>query len=186
MKNKPRVTIDDEIAALIPILADCDINVKMSQHQQNAFFSPYLPSPSQRTAGLLSNTKLSINDIIELYTKGATYYFTDNSDLIRIYDSVYKYVALWAKRSHVMMDDPMPPIEDFVNMDDFLSHIYPDYVVAKATIDNYKPHVEPKRTFRRRLLDDVSLEVPQHKGVPTSRYVSLMDKFHARAWENAT
>lgn len=186
MIKKPRVTIDDEIAALIPILADCDYNVKMSQHQQNAFYSPYLPNPSAMTAGMLTTTKLSINDIIDLYVKGGTFYLADTRDYIRIYEAVHKYVALWAKRSHVMVDDPLPPIEDFVNMDDFLSKIFPDYVVVKASEENYKPYKAPKRTFRRRLLDDVSLDLPEHKGVPTGRYVSLMDQFHARAWENAT
>lgn len=185
MIKKPRVTIDDEIAELIPILADCDINVKMSQHQQNAFYSPYLPSPSSRTAGMLTSTKLSINDIMELYVKGGTFYLMDSRDYIRIYETVQKYIALWAKRSHVMVDDPMPPIEDFVNMDDFLSTIFPDYIVARASEDNYKPYKPPKRTFRRRLLDDVPLDAPQHKGVPTGRYESLMSQFHARAWENA-
>lgn len=175
-------SIDRQISDLIPELSDRRYAFKMPDHQRQRLFCGAKSLQGDPTVlSLPVNVKLSANDLVQIYLSGGSATPCACTDVMEYYTNLHKYVTLWIERSKAMPDERMPPIEDFVNIDDYLSSIHDDYFLQ--TVINKKPIPVEKSIFRsRRFSDEQAAEKPASPLANPKRYVSLIDQFHPSVW----
>lgn len=178
----PTKTIDAQISELIPVLSDRRYQCKMPDHQrQRLFGSGKVVAVDSPLLTMLVNAKLSSNDLVSIYLAGGTVTLCRCSDVVEIYTKLHQYLSLWVERSNALPNEPMPPIEDFVNIDDYLSSIHLEYIL-QSTITK-EPVKAPVSQFRaRRFSEGLPTTTPESPLAKPKRYVSLIDQFHKAVW----
>ncbi len=181
-RHQRTASIDSQISALIPELSDRRYAFKMADHQRQRLFCGATSISGDATVlSLPVNVKLSANDLVAIYLNGGSATPCNCTDIMEYYENLHKYVSLWIERSKAMPDERMPPIEDFVNIDDYLNSIHDDYFLQ--TVINKKPAPVEKSVFRsRRFSTSYAAEKPESPLAKPKRYASLIDQFHPSVW----
>lgn len=174
-------TIDMQISELIPELSDRRYTFKMPENQRLRHFCgvEYVQGDSRILRQMVS-VRISANDLVELYLSGVEVTGTAPKDILSYYGLLRNYLLLWAKRSHALPDEPMPPISDFTNVDDYLKSIHADWYV-RSVIENGK---EPQKqsNFRSRRFSDVDTGAVESPLARPTEYESAIDMFHQNVW----
>lgn len=181
--RQPRTkSIDEKISELIPQLADRCYNCRISEHlRQRYFCNATNLAGNDKTLTMMVNVRLSANDLVGMYMVGGTATPVNQMDILKYYALLHQYLELWAERSNVNPDEEQPPIEDFVNVDDFLRSIHSDWFVMSIVCK--KPLTETKSRFRsRRFSESVVAAQPTSPLAKPPRYQSMIDRFHANVW----
>lgn len=175
-------TIDERLNELIPKLSDRRFAFKMADHQRQRLFCADMPvSGDSLVISLPVNVKLSANDLVSIYLRGGSAHSCTCTDILEYYTLLYDYVTLWAERSNAMPDEDMPPIEDFVNIDDYLASIHDEYFLQ--SVISAKPQKPATSSFRtRRFAAAMSSPAPVSPLDKPKRYESLISKFHDTVW----
>lgn len=185
-KRSQSKTIDERISELIPQLADRQFNFKLSEHQRLRFLCKAERIVGDaRTLNMPVNVRLSANDLVAMYVEGATGTSTDAKAILSYYALLRMYLELWASRSNLNPDEELPPMEDFVVIDDFLRSIHTDWYVASVVFKEAPPKIHA--SFRERRFSTKHAEAaPESPLARPSRYVSVIDQFHSNVWRKMT
>lgn len=137
--------------------------------------------------------------IVDYYQKGVNFYYKNQHDLSRVYLMLKEYVSLWTKRTQLDPDADVPPMADFIAIDDYLSKLHPDHELNQIAVTSQNIGKVIKKSRVRAALNNATSnafkrmrEVAGDKergehtitGFKPTRYVSLLNQFHENVWSS--
>lgn len=202
--NQSIAKINEQILKQLKLLEDTKINLMvMEADRQRVHFGSigYHTTGSKFKDNQMmtnySSLSVFVLTIIDYYLQGVNFYYKNQHDLSKVYLMLKEYMHVWTVRSHADPDASMPPIADFIAIDDYLAKIHPDHELNQIAIGPHNISDILKESRKRATLTNATsnafkrmLRVGEAKvkgehsitGFKPTRYEPMLDKFHENVW----
>ncbi len=192
-----RVSLTDKLQELVVQVTETRMQVRIPEHQRlrdpdsNAI-SHYTTGHKSVDDHLLRQftyVKMTMWEMVTAHQQAGIVRFNNVDDEAKVYETLKSYIIAWADYSQANPDEPIPPMRDFIAINEYLEAMHPSYElnafvhrrpVAKTPNRGLAGQMKP--IFGNRLKDKET----QHArtGFTPTRFEDLVRRFHENVWRN--